>query len=180
MLAITRHAVKERTGTFPDVHKVWQSTRHCDFSKISRTFIWKSIHNTHKIGGYWENIDNYSHRANCRKCGTTESLEHILLQCDIPGQKTVWQGAEKLWHKKQDTWPELTNMGPILRCGLIEFKDGGGKLLKGIGQAYRILISKSAHFIWKLQCMRINNEEPEEAWSREPEIHNRWLATINN
>src|SRR5882762_2135275 len=64
-LAITRHAVKEITGHFPDNCDVWKLTRHCDFSKTYHTFIWKSIHNTHKIGYYWTNIDNYGHRVNC-------------------------------------------------------------------------------------------------------------------
>jgi hypothetical protein len=178
MLAITRHAVKEQTGTFPDDRQVWKSTRHRDFSKIFRTFIWKSIQNTHKIGEYWENIDNYGHRASCQKCGTMESLEHILLQCDILGQKTVWQSTRELWLKKHGTWPELANIGAITGCGLIEFRDRG-KPLRGENRAYRILISESAHFIWKLRWARIHSEKPEEEWPKETEIHNRWLAIIN-
>jgi len=76
MLAVTRHAVKKQTGTFPDDRQVWKSTRHHDFNKVFHTFLWKSIQNTHKIGEYWEKIDNYGHRANCPKCGTREPGTH--------------------------------------------------------------------------------------------------------
>jgi hypothetical protein len=179
MLAITRHAVKERTGTFPDDGVVWKSTRHRDFSKVFRTFIWKSIHNTHKIGDYWSTIDNYGHRATCMRCETTESLEHILLHCDIPGRKVVWENVKKLWLRKQTTWPELTNIGLITGCGLIKFNDDEGRPLWGTDRAYRILISESAHFIWKLQCSRIQSGTPEEEWPKDVEIQHRWLATIN-
>jgi exonuclease III len=179
MLAITRHAVKERSGTFPDSHQVWDTTNHKDFSKVFRTFLWKSLHNTHKIGDYWHNIDNYSHRANCQKCGVTEGLEHVLLQCDIPGQKVIWESTRALWLKKHDTWPELANIGAITGCGLIEFKNEGGKVLPGTARAYRILISESTHLIWRLRCTRVHEGKPEEEWPKDPEIHNRWLATIN-
>ena len=139
-------------GTFPNDRQVWKSTRHHDFSKVFCTFIWKSIQNTHKIGEYWERIDNYGHRANCQKCGgITESLEHTLLQCDILGQRMIWERTKKLWLKRHGTWPDLTNIGTITGYGLIEFRDKG-KPLRGENRAYRILISESAHFIWKLRC----------------------------
>jgi len=178
-LAITRHAVKEITGHFPDDRDVWKSTRHRDFSKTYRTFIWKSMHNTHKIGDYWTNIDNYGHRANCEKCGTTEDLEHILLRCDILGQGIIWKNVKNLWLKKHETWPELLNIGRITGCGLIEFTGQRGKVLRGESRAYKILMSESAHLIWKLRCERVHNGKPENEWPKEAEIHNRWLAAIN-
>lgn len=96
MLAITKHVVREMMGTFPDDSQVWGLTRHKDFNKVFRAFMWKLLHNTHKIGHYWDNIDNYGHQANCQKCRTTESLEHFLLHCDIPGQKVIRKGVQEL------------------------------------------------------------------------------------
>jgi hypothetical protein len=135
--------------------------------------------NTHKIGDYWNNIDNYGHRANCEKCRTTEDLEHVLLQCNVLGQEIIWKNVKKLWPKKHETWPELINIGWIARCGLIEFTGWEGKILKGESHAYKIIMSKSAHLIWKLRCERIHNGKPENEWPKETEIHNHWLATIN-
>jgi len=172
MLAITRHAVKALTGNFPDDQQVWRSTRHQDFSKMFCTFLWKSLHNTHKIGNYWDNIENYSHRGLCTKCRVTENLEHILLECDIPGQRVVWKNVKELWLKKHENWPEPINIGTITGCGLIEVKSREGTVLKGESHAYRILISESAHLIWKLRCTRIYSDKPDDEWPENPEIQN--------
>jgi hypothetical protein len=87
--------------------------------------------------------------------------------------------VKDLWLKKHENWPELTSIGLITGCGLMEFKDIGGKVLKGVGRAYRILVSESAHFIWKLRCMRIHADKPECEWPKDAEIQHRWLSTIN-
>jgi len=110
-LAIMRHAIREITGHFPDDHEVWKLMRHRDFSKTFCTFVWKSLHNTHKIGDYSTNIDNYGHRANREKCGVMKDLKHILLQCDVPGQEIVWKIMKRLWLKKHEAWPGLINIG---------------------------------------------------------------------
>jgi hypothetical protein len=44
---------------------------------------------------------------------------------------------------------------------------------------YQILISESAHFIWKLRYKRVSEDRPEEEWPQEIEIHNQWLAMMN-
>ena len=155
MLAITKHAVNDITGKYLDDSKVWKGTQW-DFSKAYRTFIWKSIHSTHKIGAYWTRIPDFEHRESCPKCEVTEDLEHILLHCDIPGQKTVWRATEELWLRKHETWPELKNIGRITGCGLIGFKNPEGKTLRGTSRMYRILIFESAHLIWKLRCKRVS------------------------
>src|SRR5882762_2493617 len=100
MLAITWHAVKDINSLYPDDSEVWRVAQQRDFSKTYCTFIWKSIHNTHQIGTYWTQIPNFEHRERCMKCGTTEDLKHIILQCDIPGQGIVWKNVEKLLWKK--------------------------------------------------------------------------------
>jgi hypothetical protein len=164
--------IRNITGHLPNDREAWKSTRHRDFSKTFCTFIWKSLHNAHKIGSCWTNIDGYDHRANCEKCEKTEDLEHILLQCDIPGQRTVWDAVQRLWRTKHNTWPELIDIGQITGCGLTEFTGPGKKILAGESRAYQILVSESAHFIWKLRCERIHNEKPENEWPKETEIHN--------
>jgi hypothetical protein len=95
---------------------------------------------------------------------------------DIPGQKLVWQKVRELWLKKCNAWLKITNIGQITGCGIIELKDKTGKILRG---AFWILVSKSTHFFWKLQCTRIHDRKPEDEWPKEIEIHNWWLAAIN-
>src|ERR1700677_2716653 len=105
MLAITRHMVQDRTGTYPNNSAVWKSTWHCDFSKTYHSFIWESLHSTHEIGTYWTQIPEFKHRERRTKCGTTKDLQHIILQCDIPGQEIGWKNAKQLWLKKHNPWP---------------------------------------------------------------------------
>ena len=105
MLAITRHTAQELSGKYPNEATVWNSTCHQDFSKTYRTFIWKSLHSTHKIGAYWMQIPNFEQREKCPKCNVTEDMEHILLHCDILGQKIVWRAAKQLWRKKHGVGP---------------------------------------------------------------------------
>ena len=124
-------------------------------------------------------IPNFEQREKCPKCNVTEDMEHILLHCDILGQKIVWKAAKQLWRKKHGTWPDLRNIGYITGCGLASFKNPEGKVLQEVNRLYRILISESAHLIWKLRCQRVSEDKPENEWPKETEIHNRWLATIN-
>ena len=124
-------------------------------------------------------IPNFEQREKCPKCNVTEDMEHILLHCDILGQKIVWRAAKQLWRKKHETWPDLRNIGYITGCGLASFKNPEGKVPQEVNWLYRILISESTHLIWKLRCQRVSEDKPEDEWPKEIEIHNRWLATIN-
>ena len=73
-------------------------------------------------------IPNFEQREKCPKCNVTEDMEHILLHCDILGQKIVWRAAKQLWRKKHETWPDLRNIGYITGCGLASFKNPEGKV----------------------------------------------------
>ncbi|KAJ6594763.1 hypothetical protein B0H19DRAFT_919145 [Mycena capillaripes] len=47
----------------------------------------------------------------------------------------------------------------------------------GTTHLYRILMSESAHLIWRLRCERVIREQD---FASNREIHNRWLKSINN
>ena len=179
MLDITRYATLAAFDTIPSDAAIWNTTKNKTFSKQFRTFLWKAIHKTQKIGEYWLNITNYEHRSQCGKCGETENLEHILLQCEIPGRAKIWETTKSLWLKKHSKWPELNNIGNITGCGLADFRDERKKPIPGANRLYQILISETAHFIWKLRNERIFKLNSEEEWPGEHEVHNRWLAIIN-
>ncbi|KIM77600.1 hypothetical protein PILCRDRAFT_76558, partial [Piloderma croceum F 1598] len=179
MLDITRHAVRQNHGPMHDDKMIWKTVRNKDFNKPYCSFLWKALHKNHKIGAYWSYIPNYEHQSLCHKCGTMEELEHIILECDILGQKIVWNVTKNLWLKKVPRWPELKNIGDILGCGLAEFKDRHNKPIKGASRLYRILISESTLFIWKLRNERLFKHDSEETWPNQTEVHNRWLGIIN-
>jgi hypothetical protein len=179
ILDITRHAAHRNFGPMHDDKEIWLTIKNKDFNKPFRTFLWKALHKNHKIGTYWLHIDNFEHRSKCHKCDALEDLEHIMLECDIPGRETIWNNTKHLWLKKHDIWPEHKNIGDILSCGLAEFKNEHKKPLHGANRLYRILISEAAHLIWKLRNERLFKYQSEDEWPQLPEIHNRWLAIIN-
>ena len=142
--------------------------------------ITKALHGAHKVGSYWQNIPGYEHRADCRKCGVPDDLEHLLTDCDGPCQQIIWTEARKLWERTGIDWPTIT-IGLIMGCGLMEIRPGeGDKPDPGLTRLYRILISESAYLIWKLRCERvITHDDPEHDWHPETEVLRRWEQAIN-
>ena len=125
--ATIRWATKERWGIFPTDHAIWQSIRQLVIDRKIRAFLYRVIHDTNKIGQYWERIPNYEHRSRCQKCdGTTESLEHIMTECEASGQKQVWKLAtESLASRNIDT--STLSIGDIMGCAMPQFKKTDGK-----------------------------------------------------
>ncbi|KAJ6585539.1 hypothetical protein B0H19DRAFT_1059752 [Mycena capillaripes] len=131
--------------------RIWKSTKHKDISRSIRFFLWMLIHGGYKVGKYWDNIPNLQRRGQCSTCGTHETMEHILAECNVPGQKQIRDLASKLWRLK--TGEELRpSVAQIMAWGATKKKDPGTTRL------YRILVSESAHLIWRLQNERVINE----------------------
>ncbi|KAJ6488227.1 hypothetical protein C8R47DRAFT_953525, partial [Mycena vitilis] len=163
-------AGEDDTG-LPSDSKIWSSTKHKDVSRSIRFFLWMMIHDGYKIGRHWTNITGHEEKENCHKCGITESMEHILTKCEVSGQKEIWELASDLWKMKTGEELPVPTKGQVMACAAIK----RGKA--GTSRLYRILVSESAHLIWKLRNERvIQGKEP----ASEREIHNRWLKTINN
>ncbi|KAJ7030493.1 hypothetical protein C8F04DRAFT_1211681 [Mycena alexandri] len=154
MLDITRHAARDLSGKTPTDGDIWRSIRNPDISRTTRDFMWRCMHQAYKIGPYWTNIPNFEHWGICRHCQVEEeTMEHILIECNAPGQETLWNLAQRLWEMKGFQWPEMTH-GRILACGLVDVQNSAGKSDKGANRLFRILISETAHLIWKIRCTR--------------------------
>ncbi|KAJ7864066.1 RnaseH-domain-containing protein [Mycena leptocephala] len=169
---IVQEAVKNIFSFHPKSPATWKSIRHKDIGRNIRNVLWKSMHGAHRVGKYWTNIPECEDRANCVHCGEVESLEHILLECPSPGQNEIWRLAEELWTKKHPDWSTVS-MGSILGSGLARFKDAAGKPQPALARLYKILMTESAHIIWKLRCDSVigRGGTPPSA----NEVHNRWL-----
>ncbi|KAJ7691524.1 ribonuclease H-like protein, partial [Mycena metata] len=180
MLDITRHAAWGLSGSTPTDSQIWLSIRHQDITRTTRDFLWRCLHQAYKIGDHWRGIPNYDHYATCRHCQIDESMEHILLECDAPGREELWNLAQELWEMKGYAWPELS-YGHVFACGLVDIRDTNGRKDEGAIRLFRILISETAHLIWKLRCTRVieRGGDPNRYFS-EVEIHNRWLHCINS
>ncbi|KAJ7657452.1 hypothetical protein DFH06DRAFT_1409785 [Mycena polygramma] len=153
-------------GKTPTVASIWKST-----------FLWKAIHGAHRIGKFWTNIPGYEDRATCQSCGELESLQHILFECQCPGQLEIWKLVGELWAMKLGVMPAPT-MGGVLGCCLVSFESESKSKPSGVNRLFRILISESAYLIWKLRCERVIARDGEAHSAAE--IHNRWVHTLND
>ncbi|CAK5271927.1 unnamed protein product, partial [Mycena citricolor] len=130
------------TQAQPTANQIWTSIRSRDFSCQVRNFLWKAIHDAHRIGTFWKHIPECADRGICTSCGTTEDLRHILLECQCAGQNQVWNLAEKLWSATGQPWDTPT-FGRILGEGLTRIKQRNGKTARGLTRLHHIIISES-------------------------------------
>ncbi|KAK0224219.1 hypothetical protein IW262DRAFT_881257 [Armillaria fumosa] len=82
--------VGEINGVEPSEAALWKSIRHKDISRSIRGFLWKVLQNTYKIGDFWEKLGpQWAVRGECPLCKVPETMEHILLECNIEGRETI-------------------------------------------------------------------------------------------
>jgi hypothetical protein len=144
------------------------------------------MHNTHKAGEYWANIEGKEHREICTSCNVTESIDHILTHCDAPPRRMIWALAENIWPHTHIGWPEI-DLGTILGCGCLNLHPETGanptetnqnnrrETYRGESRLLQILLSESAYLIWVLRCERVIQGSRH----TNSEIKKWWLQKIN-
>ena len=162
----------------PKEEAVWEATRHKDFTKKTRDFLWKSTQHAYKIGEYWENISGYEGRGICPICQVQEDMDHILTECSAKARSTAWNLANDLWAKKYNSRLP-TNLGDILGCGLANLTNGDNQN-DGKNRLYRILMSETAYLTWKIRNeRRIRDSDADERTTTPAETATRWRNAIN-
>ncbi len=75
------------------------------------------VHDGYTVGRHWKHISDCEERVQCKECGVEESMDHILITCEAPGQEIIRTLAHNIWRKK--TKSELIIMkGTIMSCGM--------------------------------------------------------------
>lgn len=148
-----RCCVTDAFGYEPTDMAIWTSIRS-NITRLTRNFLWKTMHNTFRVGLFWDNVPNLEIFGQCATCRVPESLEHSMLECDAPGQRQIWQLVEKLWMLRYTSYPNL-NWGLLLGCALAKFKSPRGCTVPAKNWFFTILVSTSMHLIWKLRNKRI-------------------------
>ena len=137
------------------------------------------------VGNVWNHIPNFTHWANCPICNTTESMEHILTQCEADTNCIIWHLAEETWPHNNTPWLEIS-FSLIIGVGCLNNTNDNPQnpaernphtiaTQKANTRLLQILISKSAHLIWVLRCERIIQEKTH----TDEEVKVRWLRKIN-
>jgi hypothetical protein len=171
-----RCSIEDEFNYQPTDSAIWTSIRSTNIHRLTRNFLWKSIHNIFHVGSFWDHVPNLEILGQCTMCRVPESLEHIMLECNAPGQLQIWRLVEILWRLRYTAWPKL-NWGILLGCTLAKFKSPKGNTLPAQNRFFTIIVSTSMYLIWKLRNERVF-ETFTPATSHE--IHNRWVATINS
>ncbi|KAJ7158271.1 ribonuclease H-like protein [Mycena crocata] len=166
-----REAAEGRDGEIPIAQQIWKSTKHKDLLKSIRFFLWMLIHGGYKVGPHWEKIPGHEEKATCSRCGVSESMGHILTRCVLPGQEEIWKLASQLWKLKTGTMLPKPTLGQIMACAATSKGDAGTTWL------FRILVSESAHLIWRIRNERVIQQK-DPAPIRE--VESRWIKSINN
>ncbi|EPS94062.1 hypothetical protein FOMPIDRAFT_1134930 [Fomitopsis schrenkii] len=177
--------IREHLRSIPDADNdesdIWKGMRHKDIRRSVTDFLWKGAHEAHRIGRFWTKIPGHEDRAMCTHCHERDSLEHILLQCSATGQAAIWEFAKAAWKRKSPEWGEI-NIHDIIAIGprsrsLVRDKPTPGH----IARFWRILVSESAHLIWRLRCERVIGHSDDNRWQHTKEsIANRWLTMMNS
>ncbi|KAF8234341.1 hypothetical protein L208DRAFT_1550049 [Tricholoma matsutake] len=179
MIDKIQNEVEDVTGKMPSEDQIWKAIQHKDFSRNARYFLWMTAHDAYRVGKYWlkeifcKEIQN---RCECQHCGVPETMDHILTQCETPGQEIIWGLAEQIWTKKKLEWHQPW-LGNIISYTLTEFKTNNGIHTPSANRFWRILISELAYLIWKLHCERVIKHENTPYTTEE--ISNRWHKMMN-
>ncbi|KAH9831666.1 uncharacterized protein C8Q71DRAFT_715060 [Rhodofomes roseus] len=159
--------------------EIWISLKSKDLRKNVADFLWKCVHNAHRCGTFWKNIQGYEDRVECTYCGVPETMKHIMTECQAPGRDVIWDLAGTLWNKKQAEWTR-PSYEEIIAVGLKEWYTPKLKRRPLAERFWRIMISESAYMIWCLRCERTIRHEPDQNWVHTTrEISARWSMTMN-
>ncbi|KAH9851088.1 ribonuclease H-like domain-containing protein [Lenzites betulinus] len=159
--------------------RIWANVWGKDMSVKISCFFWKAMHDAYRVGGFWNNIRGYEQRAYCTHCRVEESMGHILLDCEAPGQGHLWNLAGELLEKAGVPMPP-PSLGMILGIPSLESLEANTQIRAGRTRLMKIILSETAYLIWKVRCERVIE------WSEEVgrthsnrELQRRWVATIN-
>ncbi|EPS98432.1 hypothetical protein FOMPIDRAFT_58832, partial [Fomitopsis schrenkii] len=173
-------AYLEQKGVECTEAELWQSIRRRDVKRNVADFLWKSIHNGLRCGDFWEKIRGYEERAVCKICGETETLEHILTECDAVERRTIWRITEGIWKLKQYSEWKCPTMSIIQTACIQTKKKDRRKVRPGAERLWMILITESAKMIWNMRCERVIGHGDDGNWTHdETSVVNRWYANMN-
>ena len=105
----------------------------------------------------------------------------ILTECRATGQAEIWKLAEELWLLCSLPWT-MPRFGTILGCSLAAYQsEEGNWKLTGTNCLYAIIVSESAHLIWRLRCKwKISEGAAPEKIPSDDAVREMWLRNINH
>ncbi len=173
--------VTELSGARMTEAKLWTSLRSPDVARKVGDFLWRCLHDSLRIGKFWRHIAGYEMRAACACCGTEESIEHILVDCDAEATQEIRRLTKAVVKKRTGRDTDLA-LGEILGATAVTYK---GRVTDetqagALDRFFRIVVTESAYLIWKIRCERtIDRKETPERWHSRKEAREKWYYTLN-
>ncbi|KAI0360309.1 hypothetical protein OH77DRAFT_1393583 [Trametes cingulata] len=180
-MAAVRNDIRETYGrTTVTSEEVWTSARTPHVTRECRQFVWKTLHDAFMIGKHWMKpsmSDELRERAMCKKCGTVESMDHILLKCEATGRRKIWEMLKALWARTGKEWKEPT-LGAVTAPACRRMMSTEGRRLTNLENLWTVLLTEATYLIWKLRCERVIQNGGQEF--TEAEVENRWYALLGH
>lgn len=151
---------------------LWKALHWDNIRRTLRDLWWKALHGVLRVGEYWDNIPGYEQCSVCSHCGMSESLEHILMECNTPRQHKIWKAVNDLLEVKGIQMLQLT-YGTILAAPVLSNPEESVKVRVGRMRIIHILLTESCHLVWKIRCERVIGCEGDPTqYHSTPEIRN--------
>jgi len=122
---------------------IWDRIKNKKIPFRIKDFIWKLIHNCHKVGNWFKRIPNWQDKA-IYKCEETETMDHILTECKLNKSKDIWQEAKKIWKENDKDFKWIKPNIKILRGpGAIKLKEQDKITPNWINERYIEIVVKT-------------------------------------
>ncbi|THU79789.1 hypothetical protein K435DRAFT_569518, partial [Dendrothele bispora CBS 962.96] len=176
IIDLVQQAILSQSGNLPEKGSIWCAIKTKNYTRRERNFFYLAMHGAQRIGKYWTNIPGYEDRAICNHCNEIEDMEHILFKCTRPNQCNIWEEAARQWPDSYGRFP-VDSLGLILGCGLLKIKVKQEQT-ESAKRLLQILVSTTAHHIWKLRNESVINRDGDSI-SR-PESIRKWYHSLND
>ena len=86
---------------------IWTNLKKPVLRHRVQQFLFKAMHNAYIIGSVWNEIPDHQDWVVCTACNKTESMWHILLNCQTTPNGAIWDQARWMW-QHEPAWPEIS------------------------------------------------------------------------
>jgi len=134
---------------------IWTGIKNKRIPFKVKDFIWKLIHNCHKVGDWFKKIPNWQDKATC-EYGEIETMNYILVECEK--NKSIWQEAEKIWKENNKDFKWIRpNVEVIRELGAIQLKEQNRIAPEWLNERYIEIVAETIWMIWNIRNKRIFN-----------------------
>lgn len=93
-------------------------------------------------------IPGFKERAICTHCGQLDSIDYIILRCQVPGQRLIWSLTEEILQKKKADWTRGHSIPKIISTIITPVETNGERTDPRTSRLQRIVITESIALIW--------------------------------